>query len=133
MYICGMNKELSSFIITLGMAASVLILADIGLNAFMPELHPFKYGSLIIVLMFLVYVVSHVFLLRISEKEPKKFINAYMAFSGIKLMVLAILIVIIFMAYKEYMKESAVIMILSYILFTWVEWSYSKKILNPKK
>ena len=128
-----MNKELSSFIITLGMVASVLILADLGIHTFLPDVHPFAYGSLIIVLMFLVYLVSHIYLLKISEKEPKKFINAYMAFSGIKLMILAILIVVIFVAFKPFMKESAVIMMLTYILFTWVEWSFSKKLLKVEK
>lgn len=125
-----MNKELSSYIITLGMAASVLIGLDIAIHYIMPEIHPFQFGSGIIVLMFLVYALSFSYLLKIHTKEPKKFINAYMAFSGIRIMTLAILVVVVFVLAKAYMKEVAIILMASYLLFTIVEWKFSKNMLK---
>ena len=125
-----MNKELTSYIITLGMAASVLIGLDIAIHYIKPEMHPFQFGSGIIVLMFLVYAFSFSYLLKIHAKEPKKFINAYMAFSGIRIMTLAILVVVIFVLAKAYMKEAAIILMASYLLFTIVEWKFSKNMLK---
>lgn len=128
-----MNKELSSYIITLGMFASILILVDIGLNMMMPTLHPFKFGSILIVFMFLVYVLSHYLMLTISNKQPQNFINLYMGLTGARLMVLSMIILVVFMAFKENRIEAAITVGICYILFSVVEWRFTKGLINPKK
>lgn len=104
--------------------------ADGLLHYIKPELHPFRWGGLIIGAMLLLYLVSHAYARRIAQKEPKKFVTAFMAFSGIKLLVLALLVVLAFVLDKEHRKESAIIIISSYLVFTLIDWRFSKDFLR---
>lgn len=125
-YICGMKNSAMPFIRTISIAASLLIAADLGLHYLKPELHPFQWGGPIIAGMLLLYIIAHLYARQLAAREPKKFVTAFMAFSGLKLLVLALLTVMVFLLDREHMKESAVIIMVSYLVFTLIDWRYSR-------
>lgn len=121
-----MKNSIVPFIRSISLAAIVLIGADALLRYLKPDLHPFRWGGIIVAGMLLLFILAHAYARQLAKKEPKKFVTAYMGFSGLKLLVLALLVVLVFLLDKEHMKESAVIIMLSYLVFTVIDWRFSK-------
>jgi len=81
------KKNFTNFISVALVITGLLVAADGYAKKNFPE-YNLKHGWAIIFIFLFLYVIIHRSVLRVGEKEPKKFVNAFMGLIGIKMLVL---------------------------------------------
>jgi len=82
-----MKKNFINFISVALVITGLLVTAD-GMAKKMWDKYNLQSGMAVVLLFLFLYALLHWYLLKIGSREPKKFVNAFMAVVGIKMLVL---------------------------------------------
>jgi hypothetical protein len=112
-----MKNNLLRFLSAALIITGLLVFAD-GLAKKMWEQYTFQSGLPLILIFLFLYTLFHWYLLKMGSKEPKKFVNGFMAFSGIKLLILLGILSAFVYTHKEQKIPFLVLFMSAYFLHT---------------
>lgn len=126
-----MKKNFTSFLSVALVITGLLILGD-GLAKRNIAEYNLQFGAAIVLIFFFIYIVIHRALLKIGEKEPKKFVNSFMAMMGFKMLILLSFLLAFVYLRPEQKISFLMLFLASYALHTANEVYWASKFMRTK-
>lgn len=116
-----MNPSLKTFIRQIFILTLFLLIAGYALFLTVLKNYYFPLFPLIPVFFLAISLGVYAYLIRISQKDDKKFINSFLVTTGIKLLVYILFLVIILLADRKHVLPFLLTFLFMYILYTTVD------------
>lgn len=126
-----MKKNFTNFLSVALIITGLLMLGD-GYAKRNIEGYNLQFGAAIVFVFFLIYILTHRALLRIGEKEPKKFVNGFMGLMGIKMLLLLSFLAAFVYRVPEQKISFLILFLASYALHTANEVFWASKFMRTK-
>ncbi len=112
-----MRKNFIGFLSSAMVITGVLLVAESILKSFWAD-YNLRLGFPVILLFLFLYTFIHWYLLKIAEKEPKKFVNAFMGFTGLKMLALLTFLGVFIYTRPEEKISFMAVFLAAYVLHT---------------
>jgi hypothetical protein len=116
-----MYDSLRKFIFTLIFIALVIIILGYGIFHFFVPQHYFPYFPAIPAFLLMVTLLVHIYLIKASENEPRKFTGKYLGAMGLKMLIYMIFLVLILFIDTPRAVPFLVSFLVTYAAFTTYE------------
>lgn len=126
-----MKKNFINFISVALVITGLLVLGDGYAKKNMPQ-YNLQFGAAIVFIFFFAYALIHRILLRMGEKEPKKFVNSFMGLMGLKMLIFLSFLLIFVYRHPEQKVAFLMLFSASYVLHTINEVYWATKFMKEK-
>lgn len=126
-----MKKNFTNFISVALIITGLLVTAD-GFAKKLWEPYNFKLGMAVIFFFLFLYSLIHYYLVKVGETAPKKFVNTFMALTGLKMMILVAFLAAVVYTRKEEKIAFLILFCSAYFLHTANEIFWANRFVKSK-
>lgn len=116
-----MQESIKKYAIKLCLLALVLLAIGYGLFVFLLPESYFTFFPLVPLFLFAVTIITHIYLVRASENNPRKFTARYLGAMGLKIFIYVIFLAIFLIVASEHAIPFLISFLVCYAAFTVVE------------